>query len=110
ALRNSGIMYRPRSSVTTILRNLVPKSVVSAITHTPASGPFELVTTPPILSGPTFRLVDSDWGAERPLGDASKRVITAKRAKPRLRQPINLTMANPGLNFFMIPPLLSVKK
>jgi hypothetical protein len=27
--------------------------VVSAITHTPASGPFELVTTPPMLSAPT---------------------------------------------------------
>src|SRR5256885_5350132 len=31
--------------------NLVGVSVVSAITHTPASGPFELVTTPPMSSG-----------------------------------------------------------
>src|SRR5206468_11539550 len=30
--------------------NLVGRSVVSAITHTPASGPFVLVTTPPISS------------------------------------------------------------
>src|ERR1019366_3990537 len=38
---------RPRSSVTTILANLVGRSVVSAITQTPASGPLALVTTPP---------------------------------------------------------------
>src|SRR5438046_6086311 len=38
--------YRPRSSVTTILVNLVGRSVVSAITQTPASGPFALVTIP----------------------------------------------------------------
>src|ERR1700730_6564088 len=38
--------YRPLSSVTTILPNLVGRSVVSAITQTPASGPRELVTTP----------------------------------------------------------------
>src|SRR5262245_34552454 len=40
--------YRPRSSVTTILANLLGRSVVSAITHTPASGPKRLVTTPPM--------------------------------------------------------------
>src|SRR5919206_79704 len=38
---------RPRSSVTTIFANFVGRSVVSAMTHTPASGPFGLVTTPP---------------------------------------------------------------
>jgi len=37
--------------VTTILANFVGSSDVSAITHTPASGPFELVTTPPMSSG-----------------------------------------------------------
>src|SRR6516164_2479248 len=42
--------YRPRSSVTTILAKRVPRSVVSAITHTPASGPNRLVTTPPMSS------------------------------------------------------------
>ena len=31
--------------------NLVGSSVVSAITHTPASGPFALVTVPPMSSG-----------------------------------------------------------
>jgi hypothetical protein len=37
--------------VTTILANFVGRSEVSAITHTPDSGPFELVTTPPMSSG-----------------------------------------------------------
>ncbi len=41
------------SLVTTILRYFVPRSLVSAITQTPASGPFELVTMPPILSAST---------------------------------------------------------
>src|SRR5204863_3422466 len=31
----------------------VGRSVVSAMTHTPASGPFALVTTPPMSSGST---------------------------------------------------------
>src|SRR5438128_4998331 len=47
----SGTTYRPRSSVTTIFRNLVGRVVASAMTQTPASGPFALVTTPPISSG-----------------------------------------------------------
>jgi hypothetical protein len=38
--------YRPRSSVTTIFTNGVGKSVVSAITQTPASGPEGPVTVP----------------------------------------------------------------
>jgi hypothetical protein len=36
--------------VTTILRSGVGSSVVSAITQTPASGPFGPVTTPPMSS------------------------------------------------------------
>jgi hypothetical protein len=36
--------------VTTIFANLVGRSVVSAITQTPASGPLALVTTPPMSS------------------------------------------------------------
>src|ERR1041385_6098344 len=43
--------YRPRPSVTTILAKRVGRSVVSAMTQAPASGPFELETTPPISSG-----------------------------------------------------------
>src|SRR5882672_3084351 len=39
---------RPRSSVTTSLANFVGRSVVSAITQTPASGPLGPVTTPPM--------------------------------------------------------------
>src|SRR5215831_17125933 len=45
--------YRPRSSVTTIFANLVGRSVVSAITQTPASGPFGPLTTPPRSLSPT---------------------------------------------------------
>src|SRR6185369_3557824 len=36
----------------TTLANLVGRSVVSAMTHTPASGPFGLVTTPPRSATP----------------------------------------------------------
>src|SRR6185312_15052050 len=43
---------RPLSSVTTILAYLVGRSPVSAITQTPASGPFDPVTTPPISVAP----------------------------------------------------------
>src|SRR6267378_7012141 len=39
---------RPRASVTTTLANFVGRSVVSAITQTPASGPLGLLTTPPM--------------------------------------------------------------
>jgi hypothetical protein len=39
-------MKRPRSSVTTILMKGVGRSLVSAITHTPASTPLSLCTTP----------------------------------------------------------------
>src|SRR5215813_6920838 len=46
--------YRPWSSVTTVLLILVGRSVVSAITHTPASGPFGPRTTPPISVAPTL--------------------------------------------------------
>src|SRR5215472_15557628 len=42
--------YRPRSSVTAIFAKRVPRSLVSAITQTPASGPKRLVTMPPMSS------------------------------------------------------------
>ncbi len=73
--------YRPRSSVTTILRNLVGSSVVSAITHTPASGPFALVTTPPMSVGPTETWLASSCG------------LTAAWAV-RSARPIAITAAN----------------
>src|SRR5262249_11521318 len=50
AFGKSGITYLPASSLTTILANLVGKSSVSAITQTPASGPFGPRTTPPMSS------------------------------------------------------------
>src|SRR2546422_64919 len=59
--------YRPRSSVTTIFANLVGRSLVSAITQTPASGPFALVTTParslPLARGPDAALCGPPEGA-----------------------------------------------
>src|SRR6267378_8046378 len=45
---------RPWSSVTTTLANFVGRSVVSAITQTPASGPLVLLTTPPRSFAPTL--------------------------------------------------------
>src|SRR5436309_12937141 len=53
--------YRPRSSVTTILMNRVGRSLVSAITQTPASGPFALVTAPPRSPAP-MRIAGSPLG------------------------------------------------
>src|SRR5262245_54072867 len=44
--------YRPLSSVTTILVYFVGRSFVSAITQTPASGPFGPATTP-VMSSPS---------------------------------------------------------
>src|ERR1044071_5375596 len=46
----SGIANRPCSSVTTILVYFVGSSVVSAITHTPASGPFRPAAMPTVSS------------------------------------------------------------
>ena len=48
AAGSSGSMKRPRSSVTTILMKGVGRSLVSAITQTPASAPLSLWTTPVI--------------------------------------------------------------
>src|SRR6516165_10057227 len=54
---------RPWSSVTTILANLVGRSVVSAITQTPASGPFGPLTTPPISLSPMVTPAGAVCGA-----------------------------------------------
>ena len=51
-LRQIGNEVAPASSVTTILANLVGRSVVSAMTQTPASGPCALATTPPMSAAP----------------------------------------------------------
>src|SRR2546430_16556464 len=47
-------MYRPLSSVTTTFAYWVGVPVVSAITQTPASGPFGPDTTPPRSARPTL--------------------------------------------------------
>src|SRR6267142_329827 len=52
---------RPRSSVTTILANFVGRSVVSAITQTPASGPLAPVTTPPRSPAPIVTAALFPW-------------------------------------------------
>jgi hypothetical protein len=49
--------------VTTILANLVGRSVVSAITQTPASGPLAPVTTPPISAALTATVCAMAVGA-----------------------------------------------
>src|SRR5207302_4165131 len=54
AFGRPGIMYRPLSSVTTTLAYGVGVPVVSAITQTPASGPFGPDTVPPRSVRPTF--------------------------------------------------------
>src|SRR5690349_2526283 len=63
--------YRPRSSVTTILAKRVGRSVVSAMTHTPASGPFGPETTPRIL------LLSSEATATEVAADCPARVTIA---------------------------------
>src|SRR6266705_4204387 len=69
--------YRPRSSVTTILANFVGRSLVSAITHTPASGPFELVTTPPMSSASIATAAPLLCCASTPVKEAARTHITA---------------------------------
>jgi hypothetical protein len=64
--------------VTTILANFVGRSVVSAITQTPASGPLALVTVPPRSLAP-MRGLESAPG--EPLGGnwhAARRRETTK--------------------------------
>src|SRR5262249_49526905 len=73
----------------TILTNLVGRSVVSAITQTPASGPFRLVTMPPRSLSPTLtpagavccalRSVDEDSSS------APSETAASVRSKPALR-------------------------
>src|SRR5215471_1620221 len=55
--------YRPRSSVITILAKRVGRSIVSAMTQTPASGPFALETMPPMSSASTATAAAEDCPA-----------------------------------------------
>src|SRR6516162_9394634 len=64
-----GIRYCPVSFVTTIFAYFVGRSMVSAITQTPASGPFVPVTTPPMSSSSTATAV---WALKRAGAAASK--------------------------------------
>src|SRR6185503_5301378 len=79
---------RPRSSVTTILANLVGSSVVSAITQTPASGPLGPVTVPPI-SSPSMATPAPVW----PLLGPTANPIKAMRLTARLFVPMAATFS-----------------
>src|SRR5262245_192296 len=72
--------------------NLVGRSRVSAITHTPASGPFALVTTPPRESAPT--LMPGGVGAWAPICGVANSPTTASAA----------TLANNAADFFISGP------
>src|SRR5713226_982630 len=73
--------YRPRSSVTTIFAKRVGWSIVSAMTQTPASGPFELETTPPISSGSIATAAAADCPALVTIGASAQiRAALAGRA------------------------------
>src|SRR5215470_15619704 len=72
--------YRPRSSVTTILAKRVGRSIVSAMTHTPSSGPFGPETTPPISSGSRATAVAADCPALVTIG-ASVQTTAAHAGK-----------------------------
>src|SRR5882672_10913267 len=72
------IRKRPRSSVATSLANFVGRSVVSAITQTPASGPLGPVTTPPMSFAPTLPVPGVLWHAAR---SAARAAATTPRYK-----------------------------
>jgi hypothetical protein len=65
--------------VTTIFANFVGRSVVSAITHTPASGPFELVTTPPMSSESIATVAPFLCCASTQVSEAASRPATANK-------------------------------
>src|SRR5262249_62204216 len=70
---------RPCSWVTTIFANLVGRSLVSAITQTPACGPLGPVTRPPISLSPTLESCCANPGNDQTTSsnnDAYKRIFT----------------------------------
>ena len=72
--------YRPRSSVTTVRENFVGRPVVSAITQTPASGPFGPVTTPPMSSPSMATSPPAPWVADTPSTVRGASDVNASRA------------------------------
>src|SRR5215218_1133221 len=68
--------------------NFVGRSFVSAITHTPASGPFGPVTTPPMSVGPTST-------ASRDIGRAAATIATHAAARPPIPNVLILVTAPP---------------
>src|SRR5439155_26352789 len=65
--------------------NRVGRSVVSAITQTPASGPFALVTTPPRSLAPTWIAGSVDCSARSPAGQAVKTTAMPTVTKPEYK-------------------------
>src|SRR5688500_8779687 len=72
--------YRPWSSVTTILANFVGRSEVSAITHTPASGPLAPVT-PPDMSSRSIVVVPPEARPALQAAQTSAETATVATAK-----------------------------
>src|SRR5215210_2165720 len=62
--------------------NFVGRSFVSAITHTPASGPRGPVTTPPMSSGPTF--TEAEVVGRAAIASATNAAMTAPTPKDRV--------------------------
>src|SRR5215471_6932989 len=76
--------------------NFVGKSPVSAITHTPASGPFELVTTPLIGCAPALPGASTRSGAiarSRPMAWTACRLSLGPRAPARQPPPQEMNVA-----------------
>src|SRR5262249_12078472 len=85
------------SSVTTILAILVGSSEVSAITHTPASGPFGPLTTPPRSVGPMLTLCCASSRAGDPVRNAAIATAATPEYKPLYLPIVMLLRFLPGL-------------
>src|SRR5687767_1134985 len=94
---------RPRSSVTTILANFVGRSVVSAITHTPASGPFVLVTTPPMSSGSRATVAAGRCRALTQVNEVARTTAAANDARPGFPRAL-MCSSNPDLQLDTVSP------
>src|SRR5262245_25666355 len=91
---------RPRSSVTTVFAYLVGRSVVSAITQTPASGPPGPVTTPPRSLPPT---VTPESEVIVPAAHATSNAMTPRRTSPVLFAARFMTSSQNSWNDAFLP-------
>ena len=72
------------------------------MSHTPASDPFELVTTPPMLVASTLTALVSARGTAVWREAASVRTIAAKITTPEIMQAIAVVLRN--VDFMFIRP------